>query len=349
MHRPLISVALPVYNGEKYLAEAIDSILAQTFTDFELIIIDDGSTDESLKILMKYQQLDSRIRLISRENKNLCITLNEIIDLAQGQWIARMDQDDIALPHRFARQLEWAESTGADICGSWVKLFGTADKRILKHAQTDEAIKMELLFCTAFAHPSVMMRTELVKKLRYDKSWEKCEDYDLWERAARTGWVMGNVPEVLLLYRQHATQISSNSLFKQQLLTQKIRHRYWLFLFEKSNLNIDWVCEVLKLRDPIMQVANMNKVDKAFNMLLKTNKGEEKNVVFDHMTRLYFRSAVNCNNITFRWLRLSYAHGYGIAVFTCCKLWALSVLKISPKSKYFHFLKRFYFKLARRF
>src|SRR6185369_4386478 len=124
---PLISVVLPVYNGEKYLAEAIDSILGQTLTDFELIIIDDGSTDNSLAILKQYKQRDNRIRLIARENRNLATTLNDLIDLAQGEWVARMDQDDIALPHRFEKQLQWLEQTGADICGSSIRFFGTSD------------------------------------------------------------------------------------------------------------------------------------------------------------------------------------------------------------------------------
>ena len=132
---PLISVAMPVYNGERYLAKAIDSILAQTFADFELIIIDDGSTDNSLQVLHEYQKRDARIRLVARENRNLATTLNDLIDLARGKWIARMDQDDIALPHRFERQLQWLEETGADICGSWVKFFGTTDRRILKHSK----------------------------------------------------------------------------------------------------------------------------------------------------------------------------------------------------------------------
>src|SRR6266568_274661 len=220
---PLISVVLPVYNGEQYLAEAIDSILAQTFTNFELIIIDDGSTDNSLGILKQYQYLDSRIRLIARENRNLATTLNDSIDLARGVWVARMDQDDIALSHRFERQLQWLEQTEADICGSWIKFFGTADKRIIKQPQTDQAIKMQLLFGAPFAHPSVMMKTALVRRLRYDKAWEKAEDYDLWERAAHAGWQMTNVQEVLLLYRQHATQITTHASNQNHMLTQKIR------------------------------------------------------------------------------------------------------------------------------
>src|SRR6185369_10026020 len=270
---PLISVALPVYNGEKYLAEAIDSILAQTFTDFELLIIDDGSTDNSLAILKQYKQRDDRIRLIARENRNLATTLNDLIDLAQGEWVARMDQDDIALPHRFEKQLQWLEQTGADICGSSIRFFGTSDKRTVTHCQTDEAVKMELLFRSPFAHPTVMMKTVLVKKLRYDKAWEKAEDYDLWERAARAGWMMTNVPEVLLLYRLHPTQITTHTSNQNQIFSQKIRQRYWEFVFDSIQLNSKWIPEVMKIRDPSSPKPNMDYVNAAFCELLQRTHG----------------------------------------------------------------------------
>lgn len=345
---PLISVAMPVYNGAEYLAEAIESILAQSCINFEFIIIDDGSTDNSLEILRAYEKRDKRIRLVARENRNLATTLNEIIDLAVGKWIARMDQDDIALPERFEKQLAWLDSTGADIGGSWVQFFGTSDKRILRHAQSDEAIKMELLFGSAFAHPSIMMKTELVKKLRYDKAWEKCEDYDLWERAARADWKMTNIPEVLLLYRLHPDQISSSSSLQQQLLTQKIRHRYWQYFFNKLRLNKQWIDEVLKLREPIPPITNMDMVDKAFTKLLQITNMESREVVFDHMTRLYYRAAPNYINVAIRWQKLSYKNGFGISFLTMFKLGFLSMFKISPKSSFFQSLKKAYFQLSKR-
>lgn len=336
---PLISVALPVYNGEKYLVAAIDSILAQTFTDFELIIIDDGSTDDSLSILRKYEKRDARIRLISRENKNLVATLNEIVGLARGKWIARMDQDDIALPHRFARQLEWLAQTEADICGSWVQFFGTADKRILKHPQSDAALKMEILFGCPFAHPSVMMKASLAKLLPYDNAWEKCEDYDLWERAARAGWKMTNVPEVLLRYRQHTAQISTATSDKQQELTQKIRRRYWIFNAEKLGLQEAWITEVLKLREATPTDVNMDAVDAAFMELLQRNHGEARVMIFDHATRLYFRAAAECPNISARWGELNKKFGDGFALGIKIKLQFLSWLSIKPNSVLFNSLK----------
>lgn len=344
---PVISVALPVYNGERYLAEAIDSILGQTFVNFELIIIDDGSTDSSLDILKKYEKRDARIRLISRENRNLVATLNEIIDLAKGVWIARMDQDDIALPHRFERQLEWLNQNGGDLCGSWVKLFGTSDGSILKHPQTNDAINMALLFGCSFAHPSVIMKADLVRKLRYDKVWEKCEDYDLWERASQSGWKMTNVPEVLLLYRQHEGQISTVTSVKQQELTQKIRRRHWEFVLNSMKLKMDLVDEVLKLREILPSRVNMDAVDLVFCELLKHNQGEARATIFDHATRLYFRAAANCPDVVARWNKLNQQFGGGFSTGVILKLWLLSTFRLGVDGNTFHYLKKVYLRLFR--
>lgn len=340
--RPLISVAMPVYNGEQYLAEAIDSILVQTFKNFELIIIDDGSTDNSLQVLRAYAKRDARIRLIAHENKNLATTLNDIIDLARGEWIARMDQDDVALPQRFERQLAWLEKTGADLAGSWVQRFGTADQRIVKLKQSDTAIKMEMLFCSPLAHPSVMMKTNLIKQLRYDKAWEKCEDYDLWERAAEAGWKMGNIPEVLLNYRVHPGQISSQKADRQLQLTQEIRRRYWHFVFNVLHFNHEWIDEVLKISETSCSHIDMDVVDQAFFSLLTNSKEEARDAIFHHATRLYMRVAADCPDIATRWGMLNQAFGAGSGVATKFQLWLFHCLRIRPHGNLFKQLRKFY-------
>ncbi len=341
---PKISVILPVHNAEKYIAAAINSILTQTVTDFELIIINDGSTDATLDIIKSYQLIDARIRLFSQENKGLVTSLNNGINSAKGVWIARMDADDIALPQRFEKQLQWLEQTGADICGSWVQFFGTSDKRILKHPCSSSAIKMNLLFGSPLAHPTVFMRTHLIKELRYDPNWDKAEDYDLWERADRAGWKMTNIPEILLLYRQHDAQISILTSNKQQELTQKIRYRRWAFIFESLNLNQSWIHEVLKLRETPVNNSSMDQVDSAFQALLEHSQGESRATVLDHMTRLYFRAASNCPDIALRWHKLNKAYGTKFEISTIFKLWLLSVLKVNSNSKTFSYFKKIYFR-----
>lgn len=338
IEEPLVSVVLPVYNGEQYLAEAIDSILKQTFENFELIMIDDGSTDSSAQILSAYQQRDRRIRVIIRENRGLATTLNDSIDMARGAWIARIDQDDIALPNRLERQLEWLTRTGADISGSWVQRFGSPDKRVVRLCQTDQAIKMAMLFYSPFAHPSVMMRSRLAKQLRYDKAWEKAEDYDLWERAAEAGWKMTNVPEVLLLYRVHAEQTSILSANYQHQLTLKIRRRYATYM-RLSQSGIDGI---LKSPESPLSEIEMGAVDALFTGLLQQNHEESRKVIFDNATRFYFKSAASCPDIVLRWGKLNREFGEGFGVVTQFKLWIFRLLRIRTDGYLFKQLKKIY-------
>lgn len=338
---PVISVVLPVYNGEKHLPEAIDSILAQTFTDFEFIIIDDGSTDGSLTLLKQYQQRDARIRLVARENRNLATTLNDLIDLARGEWIARMDQDDVALPHRFARQLQWLEKTGSDICGSWVKFFGSWDRRTWRGYQSDEAIKIEMLFKSPFVHPSVMMRADLARALRYDKTCEKAEDYDLWARAAQAGWKMSNVPEVLLLYRKHASQISTSSWSKQQDISEKIQKRYWAFMTSLVGLRQESAQEVLNLIGLHVR-PDMDAVDATLGILLQQNRGEAKKAVMDNISRLYLKAAADHSDMAARWDRLNRLSDSGRAVGTKIMFWFVRLFKIGYGGNSYNILKKMY-------
>ena len=266
--------------------------------------------------------------------------------MAKGIYFARMDSDDIALPQRFERQLEWIRKNDADICGSWVKLFGATRTRILKHPITDAAIKMEMLFSTPFAHPTVMMKRALIKHLRYDKAWEKCEDYDLWERAARAGLKMTNVPEVLLLYRQHSSQISTNAALHQQLLTQKIRRRYWSYISDSMTLERKWIDDVLNLREPSPSKSNMDHVDAAFLKLLQCNEGEARATIFDHARRLYFRAAAECPDVVRRWVKLNQLFGQGLALGTILELKFLSLFRFHPQGNGFKNLKKLFFYLG---
>jgi glycosyltransferase involved in cell wall biosynthesis len=346
---PLISVVLPVYNGGRYLAEAIDSILAQTFSDFELIIIDDGSTDGSLSIIQKYAQKDTRIRVIARENRGLATTLNESIDIARGEWIARMDADDIALPHRFDRQLAWLKETGADISGSWVKNFGSLDQRVVKLRQTDEAIKMEMLFACPLAHPAVMMSTALVKKLRYDKAWEKAEDYDLWERAAVAGCKMTNVPEVLLKYRIHQAQVSTSASVRQKQLSQQIQRRYWKHISETMQLDQRWIEQILKIRESSASHIDLNLVDEALVGLFRRSHGEARVVVWDHALKLYLRVATNCPDIISRWNKLCQNLGGRSSFSTKAELWLLHHLGIRSNDRLFALLRDLHISILRNY
>jgi len=155
----LISVVMPVYNGGKYLPESIESILNQSYKEFEFIIVNDGSSDRSLEIIQHYANQDNRIKIISRENKGNVFSLNEGILNATGKYIARIDQDDIARKERLKKQLEFMQNNNLDICGSSVELFNNKGQ-VLKqwhYPKTDRDIKYTLILMCSFAHPSVMM------------------------------------------------------------------------------------------------------------------------------------------------------------------------------------------------
>ena len=146
---PIISVVMPVYNGDKYLQEAIESILNQTEGDFEFIIINDGSTDDSPALIDKYRELDSRIKVITQENKGLISSLNTGIDEAKGKYIARMDADDVSLPERFRTQLEYMEKNSKiGACGSWAKVFDEGRNHLIKHQAGRDIQDCEVLTAT---------------------------------------------------------------------------------------------------------------------------------------------------------------------------------------------------------
>ena len=225
-HNPTVSVVMSVYNAEKYLDKAIQSILNQTYKDFEFIIIDDGSKDKSLEILKRYEKQDVRIVLISRENKGLVASLNEGIGRAKGKYIARMDADDISLPRRFEEQINFISKENLDICGTFVELFNK-DKvlGVLTYPEKDQDIKFILMFMTSFAHPTVFIKKSVFRKIQY-KNYEHAEDYKLWTDIALMGYKMGNIGKVLLKYRLHDNQVSKIHSQEQQKCTKFIASKY---------------------------------------------------------------------------------------------------------------------------
>ena len=208
MRMPLVSVLMPVYNAERYVAEAVESILGQTFADFEFIIIDDGSKDRSLAILEGYAARDPRIRLISRPNTGIVQALNEGLALARGELVARMDADDIAMPERLARQVEYlAEHPECVMVGSRVLVIDPDGMplTIMGDALTHEQIvdgflagRGQLVY-----HPAVMYRKRVVLDIgAYRDIFDEAEDLDLFLRLAEVGRIV-NIEEPLLKYREH--------------------------------------------------------------------------------------------------------------------------------------------------
>lgn len=222
---PLVSVIMPVYNGEKYLREAVDSILAQTFIDFEFIIIDDGSTDATAKILDSYA--DPRIiRINNRQNVGISTSSNDGIALAKGEYIARMDADDISLADRFEKQVAFLDHhLQIGVVGSSIKTINKQGQIIGSGSLPTDPELMEwvLLFGSPMAHPSVMMRTDLVKKIGgYSKEYPSAHDYDLFGRLSKHT-KLANLSECLLLYRIHAESISNKGRTSQDKESREIQ------------------------------------------------------------------------------------------------------------------------------
>lgn len=207
-NKPTFSVLMPVYNCALYLAEAIESILNQTFTDFELIVLDDGSTDDSAEIAKSFT--DSRIVYHCNEkNLGLANNLNVGLRMARGRYIARMDGDDISLPERLQTQYDYLEShPDIDLCSCGLQMFGTEDTVWVRESDP-EAVKITMMFYSPVLHATSVWRRESFEKhnLYYDQNAFPAEDYELWSRAVFYCKLV-NIPQVLYRYRIHGIQVT---------------------------------------------------------------------------------------------------------------------------------------------
>lgn len=223
MKDPAISVAMSVYNGERFLREAVDSILAQSFEDFEFLILDDGSTDESSAMIREYAARDSRVRPILRENRGLIASLNQLIEEARAPLIARMDADDISKPDRFEKQVAFlAANPDYGVVGSSSEDMDE-DGNVTYHEGTGHPLTHEDFLATIgtggqlICHPVAMFRRDIVRSVGgYHAAFRHCEDFDLWLRLASVT-KLGNIAEPLLRYRHSASQVSSRHATEQHV------------------------------------------------------------------------------------------------------------------------------------
>ena len=217
---PFISVIMPIYNGGEYLPLAVESVLAQALADFELIIIDDGSTDNGPALLESFAKKDARIRLFSQPNRGVTASLNRALAKARGKYLARMDSDDICVESRFALQaaaLEAAPELG--VLGGAALLINERGEAIAKQTYPRLRDKERLLRGSLLCHPAVMGRAELFRAAGgYREYYKYCEDYDLWLRLSRLTEI-DNLPDTLLHYRMHSGNVSSKHAAAQLMGT----------------------------------------------------------------------------------------------------------------------------------
>jgi glycosyltransferase involved in cell wall biosynthesis len=270
---PLVSVLLPVYNGEEFVARTITSILNQSFRDFEFIIINDGSTDNTSNILDQLH--DSRLRITHKTNEGLGRTLNLGLQMARGKYIARIDADDMADPKRLEKQLAFLEAhPEIAAVGSATKVIypdGTAQIRL--RPLEPHNIRQHIIKLCPLAHPSVLMRKDAALTVGgYDTAQDASlgrsagEDYHLWVRMLASGFELANLPEPLITLNKAGTSITGSKTLGFRLL-QRVKMRLWA----KRTLGLGWKAYSEIMLVIILTLINQCgfKVDRIFNSITR--------------------------------------------------------------------------------
>jgi hypothetical protein len=306
---------MSVYNGEKYLKEAVESIVSQTFRNFEFIIINDGSTDGTPAILAHYQEMDTRIRVYHQENQGLIASLNRGCQLARGKYIARMDADDVSLPERLEQQVQFLDThLDIGILGSWTEVIEkNGVSQYIVHVPTTPAlIEWSLLFGCCMAHPSVIMRRDVIERLNFYRSEAiHAEDYDLWSRASLVTH-LANIPEALIRYRVWEEGITSRHHLEQEQSAVIVSHSMIIRLLgsdvsSETIANLRKVLNGLPLDSPqqIDEVATLVKqLHRAYLNTHSLNRAESREVAQDAGMTLLALAASNSKISAVKRLRI---------------------------------------------
>lgn len=274
MTTPTLSIIMPVYNAEAYMREAVESILAQTYTDFELIIVEDGSTDNSPEIIESFT--DSRIqRLYNDGNKGIVYTRNRGMANARGRYIAPFDADDIAHPEKFAKQIQFLEDNpGYGLLGTWAKLIDKNGKPLREKWKVNappERIPSILLFRNYFVQSSVVLRREAIPPGGYEKGFDAVEDYRMWTKIA-TRWKVWNYTEYLVKYRIHEQGISMREEEqlpdKENLIYKTLYHHLGIILTEHQYR----LLHLLRKRNPINNIKTLKDMESLLLLMVHQNK-----------------------------------------------------------------------------
>tara|TARA_B100000029_G_scaffold301281_1_gene294177 strand:- start:33804 stop:34880 length:1077 start_codon:yes stop_codon:yes gene_type:complete len=298
LSNPVITVLMSVYNGERYIQESIESILTQTYENFEFIIIDDGSKDKTKELIRSYD--DKRIKFfVNKKNIGLTKSLNIGLKFSKGKYIARMDADDISLPDRLEKQVNYMNiNKDIDICGSWAKTIGENFGEIRKYPVNHDEIKCNLLFNNIMCHSSVMMREKIFSdgKVKYDPSILYAQDFEFFARLINT-YIFANIPEVLIHYRIHENQIAEKKKKEQSLIANTIITR------QLNKINIKPTNKELSLHRNIIEL----RKEESKKLILETEGWLLKVIDGNDRTNYYDREKIRIfiNKI---WLKL--CNGY---------------------------------------
>ena len=284
---PEISLIMSVYNGEDYLADAVESVLNQTFDNFELIVINDCSTDSTIDILNKYADSDPRVKVYTNEvNLRLPSSLNKAMTYCKGKYIARMDADDICLPERLERQYEFMEShpqVALSSCRFMTIKNGAIASGGCGGKTDNDSIKSLLLVTNPILHPGIIAKADVIKELGYDKNFTCTEDMELWTRFALGNHPIEIQPEYLMIYRLHDKQITGTTLDKQHREVVAVQKKYMSALigpmipeqeefyisgvYFRENTDIDQFCKFYRwLISANAKTKSLNKSDIKYAM-----------------------------------------------------------------------------------
>lgn len=302
----LVSFIMPVYNGASFLSKTIESILNQTYENFELLILDDFSTDNSIEIIKSFD--DKRIRLFkNKKNEGYIKGLNFLIQNSRGDYIARNDQDDISLPNRIYKQLKlFKRKPELSIVGGQIKTFGKSQKKISYPTSLSDC-RSHLLFNTCLHHPTVIFKRKKIESLinrLYDEDKEPSEDYDLWTRLSLF-LEIENVPDIILKYRIHQNNYSTlhqEKQFENNLIIRKNYFKKYLKMSIKENENI-LMNKIIYNKD--ISEKDLYELTVFFNRIKKFSKNHKDFSSINQTISFYWlKSIVNFKSVDFRSLKL---------------------------------------------
>lgn len=267
---PLVSIIMSAYNSEAYIKEAIESVQKQTYQNWELLIVDDFSTDGTYSILVDYTNNDYRIKCFhNTENKGLTYNLVQLCHYAKGRYVARLDADDICKSDRIEKQVALMNKKDFDIVCSYAQ--GIGDKNsLLKVSKDGEVLRANLLFFNPIVHSTVMFVND--GSFIYDTNFKKSQDYDLWDRMSSEKKKFGVIPEALVYFRFHKNQISNKCSNEQLRNTELVRRRaISRLLFEYNDFEVNILMNWLS-RKTISSTEEYFSVKKGLESILLQNK-----------------------------------------------------------------------------
>lgn len=288
---PLVSVILPAYNAEAWIKESVQSILQQTYVNFELIIINDGSTDRTASILNTFQ--DERIKIIHQKNHGLAASLNIAIPYCSGKYIARMDADDICLPDRLKKQVDFLESNSDyGLIGANAEMIGYNGEHdgYFNHPLLSAQLKYCLLWNCYFVSPTIMFRKICLEKTGsfYEQN-DLFEDYHMWSSIAKH-YKIGNLPDVLLRYRKLKTSISNTTKNANERVLNQRRKNLKYYFPSFTSLIIEALAQCGFKRTPISSIAELRSIWKQISITMTKEVESEKErraILIDLASRMH--------------------------------------------------------------